>query len=138
VEVGCAIGAATGDIARRKNNDNGANSAHNEAEGNVASSFDAGLPEGSLRPSTRFTARLVTMRVTFDRGSKMASAMVVMSDRDLDGPIKLEASKHDVRHERAVYGDFVLQLVFPCCLFGCCMAIIDRLKQLSILSFCDS
>lgn len=40
------------------------------------------LPEGKRRGSTRLTARLQTMRVTLDMGSKMASAMVVNKERD--------------------------------------------------------
>src|SRR6266487_3070356 len=42
------------------------------------------LPEGKRRGSTWETARLVTMRVTFERGSKMASAIVVKRDSDPD------------------------------------------------------
>ena len=40
------------------------------------------FPDGNLRGSTCFTARLQTMRVTLDMGSKMASAIVVKRDRD--------------------------------------------------------
>ena len=40
------------------------------------------LPEGKRRGSTRLTARLHTMRVTLDMGSKMASAIVVKSERE--------------------------------------------------------
>ena len=40
------------------------------------------LPEGNLRGSTRLTARLQTIRVMLDRGSKMASAMVVNKESE--------------------------------------------------------
>lgn len=42
------------------------------------------LPEGNRAGSTRLMARLVMIKVTLDMGSKMASAMVVKSDRELD------------------------------------------------------
>ena len=41
------------------------------------------LPEGNLRGSTLLTARLQTMRVTLDKGSKIASAMVVNKESEL-------------------------------------------------------
>ena len=41
------------------------------------------LPEGNLRGSTLLTARLQTMRVMLDMGSKMASAMVVNKESEL-------------------------------------------------------
>ena len=41
------------------------------------------LPEGNLRGSTLLTARLQTMRVMLDKGSKMASAMVVNKEREV-------------------------------------------------------
>ena len=40
------------------------------------------FPEGNLRGFTFFTARLVNMRVTLDIGSKIASAIVVKSERE--------------------------------------------------------
>ena len=40
------------------------------------------LPLGKRRGSTFRTARLQMMSVTFDRGSKIASAMVVNSDKE--------------------------------------------------------
>ena len=40
------------------------------------------FPEGKRRGSTRLTARLDAMRVTLDKGSKMASAMVVKRERE--------------------------------------------------------
>jgi hypothetical protein len=42
------------------------------------------FPDGNLRPSTRFTARLQRIRVRFDRGSKSESAIVVNSESDFD------------------------------------------------------
>ena len=40
------------------------------------------LPDGNLRASTFLTALLQTMSVTFERGSKIASAIVVHSDSE--------------------------------------------------------
>ena len=40
------------------------------------------LPDGKRLGSTRFTARLVTIKVMLDIGSKMASAMVVNKESD--------------------------------------------------------
>ncbi len=40
------------------------------------------LPEGKRLGSTRFTARLVKINVTFDIGSKIESAIVVNKDRE--------------------------------------------------------
>ncbi len=42
------------------------------------------LPEGKRAGSTRRTARFVRISVRLDMGSKMASAMVVKSEREPD------------------------------------------------------
>ena len=42
------------------------------------------LPDGNRLGSTCFTARLVTISVTFDIGSKIASAMVVKRESEPD------------------------------------------------------
>lgn len=42
------------------------------------------FPEGNLRGSTFLTARLQTMSVTFDMGSKIASAIVVNRESEPD------------------------------------------------------
>lgn len=41
------------------------------------------FPDGKRRGSTDFTARLEMMRVILDRGSKIASAMVVKRESEL-------------------------------------------------------
>ena len=45
------------------------------------------LPEGNLRGSTFLTARLQIIRVMLDKGSKMASAMVVNKESELPADI---------------------------------------------------
>jgi hypothetical protein len=124
-------------IACREENDDGADGTHDKAERDVAAVSVRAVPEGYRRLSTRLTVRLATMRVMFDIGSKMASAIAVMRDKDgishrrnegqrarRGGAIYLKTSQNC---KEALDSNFVFQMVVAFCLLSFGAVIVDRL-----------
>lgn len=95
------------------------------------------FPEGNRRESTLRTARLHTIRVIFERGSKTASTMVVKRDREPEetAPKICSAARRRFAAKEPCIAILYLRWLSPSSFFASSTCSSTGLSQRSMFSF---